>query len=197
MQEPATTATLGGHVVLCGLNELGYRTLEELTRLGEQVVAVARAPEEELAGGATALGAILVDGSYRDESVLRAAGVPAAGALVVTEDDDVGNLHAALAAQDLNPDLRIRLRLFNQELGRRAEELFSVASSGWTLHQLRHSALTHLAEADVGLPLLMAKSRHISLRSLQRYARPGAEAVAALTAATDPARRRHPPPRPP
>jgi integrase/recombinase XerD len=36
----------------------------------------------------------------------------------------------------------------------------------------------------------MAKSRHASLRSLQRYARPGAEAVAALTAATDPARRR-------
>jgi TrkA-N domain len=124
MQEPATTATLGGHVVLCGLNELGYRTLEELTRLGEQVVVVARAPEQELAGGARALGAILVDGSYRDESVLHAAGVPTAGALVVTEDDDVGNLHAALAAQDLNPDLRIRLRLFNQELGRRVQELF-------------------------------------------------------------------------
>ncbi len=56
---------------------------------------------------------------------------------------------------------------------RRAEELFHAASGGWTLHQLRHSALTHLAEADVGLPLLMAKSRHASLRSLQRYARPG------------------------
>ena len=36
----------------------------------------------------------------------------------------------------------------------------------------------------------MAKSRHASLLSLQRYARPGAEAVAAMTAATDPARRR-------
>jgi integrase len=73
---------------------------------------------------------------------------------------------------------------------RRAEELFRAASGGWTLHQLRHSALTHLAEADVGLPLLMAKSRHASLRSLQRYARPGPEAVAELTAAHDPDRRR-------
>jgi len=73
---------------------------------------------------------------------------------------------------------------------RRAEELFEAASGGWTLHQLRHSALTHLAEADVGLPLLMAKSRHASLRSLQRYARPGPEAVAKLTAAHDPERRR-------
>jgi integrase/recombinase XerD len=73
---------------------------------------------------------------------------------------------------------------------RRAEALFREASGGWTLHQLRHSALTHLAEQNVSLPLLMAKSRHASLRSLQRYVRPGPEAVAALTAATDPARRR-------
>jgi integrase/recombinase XerD len=74
---------------------------------------------------------------------------------------------------------------------RRAEALFREASGGWTLHQLRHSALTHLAEQNVSLPLLMAKSRHASLRSLQRYARPGANAVAAMTAATDPARRRN------
>ena len=46
------------------------------------------------------------------------------GALVVTEDDDVGNLHAALAAQELNPALRVRLRMFNRELGRRVQELF-------------------------------------------------------------------------
>jgi len=72
---------------------------------------------------------------------------------------------------------------------RRAAELL-VAQTGWTLHQFRHSALTHLAENDVQLPLLMAKSRHRSLRTLQRYARPGPDAVAALTAAHDPARRR-------
>jgi hypothetical protein len=35
----------------------------------------------------------------------------------------------------------------------------------------------------VQLPLLMAKSRHRSLRTVQRYARPGPIAVAALTAA--------------
>jgi integrase len=89
------------------------------------------------------------------------------------------------AAVDRCPDTgRARLSY------RRAEALFREASGGWTLHQLRHSALTHLAEQNVSLPLLMAKSRHASLRSLQRYARPGPEAVAALTAATDPARRR-------
>jgi voltage-gated potassium channel Kch len=122
MEEPAAAA--GGHVVLCGLNELGYRTLEELVRLGEDVVVIVRSPAEELARGARELGATLVPGNYRDQAVLRAAGVPVAGALVITEDDDVGNLHAALAAQELNPALRLRLRMFNRELGRRVQQLF-------------------------------------------------------------------------
>ena len=73
---------------------------------------------------------------------------------------------------------------------RRAAEVFKAASGGATLHQLRHSALTHLAEDGVPLPLLMAKSRHESLRTLQRYARPSVESVARLTADHDLARRR-------
>ena len=71
----------------------------------------------------------------------------------------------------------------------RAWVLFKAASGGLTLHALRHAALTHLGEAGVGAPLLKAKSRHQSLRSLDRYVRPGIEAVAALTAAHDPGRR--------
>jgi integrase len=73
---------------------------------------------------------------------------------------------------------------------RRAEALFREASGGWTLHQLRHSALTHAAEDGTNLPLLLARSRHASVRSLERYARPGPEAVARHLAETDPARRR-------
>jgi len=70
---------------------------------------------------------------------------------------------------------------------RRAEEIFVAASRGRSLHDLRRAALTHLAEDNVSLPLLMAKSRHRNLRSLQRYVRPSPEAVAALTARHDPA----------
>jgi integrase/recombinase XerC/integrase/recombinase XerD len=73
---------------------------------------------------------------------------------------------------------------------RRAAELFTEASGGWTLHQLRHSALTHLAEDGVDVALLKAKSRHASLRSLERYVRPSDASVAKLTAQHDRARRR-------
>jgi hypothetical protein len=70
-----------------------------------------------------------------------------------------------------------------------AAELSRVRT-GWTLQQLRPSALTHAAEDGTNLPLLLARSRHASVRSLERYARPGPEAVARHLAETDPTCRR-------
>jgi integrase/recombinase XerC/integrase/recombinase XerD len=91
----------------------------------------------------------------------------------------------AVAKADLDPSTgHARLSY------RRAAEMFTEASGGWTLHQLRHSALTHLAEDGVDVALLRAKSRHTSLRSLERYVRPSEAAVAKLTAQHDRARRR-------
>ena len=71
---------------------------------------------------------------------------------------------------------------------RRAAEVFELATrplahpdadpaepahlAGWTLHQLRHSMLTHEAENGISTPVLLACSRHASVRSLERYARP-------------------------
>jgi len=73
---------------------------------------------------------------------------------------------------------------------RQAEDVFKEASGGATLHQLRHSALTHDAEAGASTPMLMAKSGHTSVASLARYARPSAEALARWQERNDPARRR-------
>ena len=65
---------------------------------------------------------------------------------------------------------------------RTAAAEFRRHSDGWTLHQLRHSSLTHLAEAGASAVMLQAKSRHRDLRTLSVYTRPGVEAVARLTA---------------
>jgi integrase len=79
----------------------------------------------------------------------------------------------------------------------RAEYLFKQASKavdphkkGWTLHQLRHSALQHLAADGRTAPELQAKSRHQHLASLGSYVRLGTETAARITAANDPANRR-------
>ena len=71
----------------------------------------------------------------------------------------------------------------------RARTLFT-HYTGWELHQLRHSAATHLGERGIPLQLIMAKTRHKNPRTAMRYIRPGAEAVAEVTELLEPQRRR-------
>lgn len=63
---------------------------------------------------------------------------------------------------------------------RRAAEVFKAAAGGATLHQLRHSRLTHLAEDGHDVMILRAVSRHSTVRSLEVYVRPSDDSVAAL-----------------
>ena len=108
----------------------------------------------------------------------------------------------ALAAADLDPGSgRARLSY------RRAEEIFTdrtkplahpditdpgllAAAPGWTLHDLRHSALTHAAENGANTGTLLAYSGHSSVASLARYTRVSPEALARWQARRDPHRRR-------
>lgn len=84
---------------------------------------------------------------------------------------------AAARDRDVDPDTG-RTRL---SYGRARALIERYTDGEVTLHQLRHSSLTHLAEAGVGTTTLMAKSGHKNLRSLQRYARPSFAAVQAAT----------------
>ncbi|MEV5834630.1 tyrosine-type recombinase/integrase [Nocardia sp. NPDC052112] len=52
--------------------------------------------------------------------------------------------------------------------------------SPFTLHQLRHSRLTHAAEQGASTPMLMALSGHTSVRSLTKYAKVSARGPGAL-----------------
>ena len=78
---------------------------------------------------------------------------------------------------------------------RQAAALFEAATrdmpgAPWTLHQLRHSALTHAAEDGASTATLLTYSGHTSVASLARYARVSPEALGRWQAERDPARRR-------
>ncbi|GAA4069508.1 hypothetical protein [Actinomadura miaoliensis] len=61
---------------------------------------------------------------------------------------------------------------------------------GWTLHQLRHSTLQHLAAAGRTAAELQAKSRHAHLAGLGAYVHLGEHTSARITADADSAARR-------
>ena len=124
-QRDATLAAhteLRGHVVVCGLEGLGLRVVEELDRLGEQRRrdSTRRARRALLASALTRLGA---SSRGRGRSggpggAPCACGIPGARARCSPPTSDVANIHGALAAASLDPGLHVVLRAFDEEFGR-------------------------------------------------------------------------------
>lgn len=58
--------------------------------------------------------------------------------------------------------------------------------TGWDLHELRHSGLTHLGESGISLMLFMSKSRHKKEEHARRYFKPSADTMRDVTAILGP-----------
>ncbi|MEU8148838.1 hypothetical protein [Nonomuraea sp. NPDC048901] len=99
----------------------------------------------------------------------------------------------APALGDICPDTgRGRLSYPRAEyLFKQASKLHHPHSTGYTLHQLCHSGLTHLAVKGRGTADLQANSRHRHLATLGLYVRLGEETAARITAENDEHHRRH------
>ena len=125
MPDPLDTALPPGHghVIVCGVEHLGLRTIDELRRRDEDVVAIG--PVGDAAEALTAIGVRLVIGDPLLARTLRDARAETAAAIVMTGADDLTNLNIALAAQEIHPDIRVVLRMFDTELGRHIPALFA------------------------------------------------------------------------
>jgi Trk K+ transport system NAD-binding subunit len=115
-----------GHIVLVGLGSVGTRVMRQLTDLGVEVVAIDRNPEAHGVKVAAQLGVPAIVGDAASEDTLRAASVATSSALVVLSTDDVTNLQAALNARAARPDLRVVLRLFDDDFAQRVQTAFGV-----------------------------------------------------------------------
>jgi Trk K+ transport system NAD-binding subunit len=123
---PERTDRRGDHLIVCGDGPLAYRLTEELTsRYGEQVTVVVPSRQRHYGPQISALPNVRV--LEHPELTVQAfadAGVQSARALAVVWQDDVGNFHAGLRAQELNPGLRLVLAIFNGRLGDHIRLLF-------------------------------------------------------------------------
>ena len=106
---------LHGHVVVYGMSQVGRRAAEELLRLGQTVVAAER-PDRYEPSSPDTLAVVPCD--LRTDSGMAAVALTSARALVITADDDIGNLQVALAAARICPGMRVVIRMFRMELGR-------------------------------------------------------------------------------
>lgn len=115
-----------GHVVVCGLSNVGIRIVEHLVRVGWKVIAVAAEEEDRFVEEARKLKMPVVLGDIRQRSTLEKAHISEAVAVVAADDDDLVNLEIGLNAREANPDIRVVLRMFDQALADKVRGGFAI-----------------------------------------------------------------------
>ncbi|MFD9463569.1 NAD-binding protein [Streptomyces sp. NPDC060027] len=106
---------LSGHVVLLGVGKIGTRVLARLRELRIPVVCVEADPEARGLALARRLRVPVVLGDVTQEGVLEAAKIHRAHALLALTSADTMNLEAVLYARTVRPDLRVVLRLYDDD----------------------------------------------------------------------------------
>ncbi|WP_456331531.1 potassium channel family protein [Fervidibacter sacchari] len=121
-------STYRNHTIVVGVGRVGYRVVKELLQVGEEIVAVTLMDEEagHLIRSLRDLGVpVIVDDARRPET-LKDAKIEHARCLLICTGNDLTNLEIALTARELNPNLRIVMRLFSDELAERAQKFLGV-----------------------------------------------------------------------
>jgi Trk K+ transport system NAD-binding subunit len=115
------------HLVVCGSDALALRLVEELAvRYGEQVTVIMRGADSGHAPQIAGLpGVRIVERSEADRRAFLEADIGSARGLALLDQDDLGNFHAALRAQEINPGLRLVISIFNTSLGERIRTFFA------------------------------------------------------------------------
>lgn len=122
--EMALASTFRNHVVLVGLGHLGYRVAHHLHSMQQNVVVVDNHPQVDLVSTIRDLGIpVIVDDATREE-ILVAARIMDAKAIVMATQQDGTNLQIAMKARDMNPDIQVVLRIFDDDFAHALKKQF-------------------------------------------------------------------------
>ena len=122
----AMASTYENHVIVCGIGRVGYRVILELIRHGQDVVAIEANPNGRFVEKAKALRIPVIIADARRSGHLIEAGVERADAIIPCTDDELTNLDIALDAREINPDIKVVMRMFDPDLARRIETGFGI-----------------------------------------------------------------------
>jgi voltage-gated potassium channel len=115
-------ATFENHIVVCGLGNVGVRVVKHLTGLGETVVAIEHSAHARFIKEIESSDVPVLVADARDTSTLENAGARKAKAIVAVTDNDLANLEMVLTAREMNPKIRVIIRMFDQKLAKQVEK---------------------------------------------------------------------------
>jgi Trk K+ transport system NAD-binding subunit len=105
----------GGHVVVCGLGNVGFRLVGELTAMGERVVAIDKAADGPFLATVRRAGVPTLVGDATVAETLRQVRAVDAKAVIAATDSELANLEIALLVREMNPAQRVVVRLSEPE----------------------------------------------------------------------------------
>jgi len=115
-------ASWHGHVIVCGLEGVALRIVEQLTLSGVPAVVVDDDPDAPLARIIGDWGVPLIAGPTRAAETLMSAGLAGAIAVICAQHDDLRTLETALLTRRLRADVRVVAQLTNPAVGRAVKE---------------------------------------------------------------------------
>jgi voltage-gated potassium channel len=124
--EEAVASTYNNHVIVLGVGHLGTRVIRSLVDMGFEVVAIDNKSSPDKNDQLRAMGVPLVLGDGRLAATMETAGLRRAQAFIVCTSNDYMNLEVTMRARDLNPDIRIVVRMWEDQFADQIQRFMNV-----------------------------------------------------------------------
>ena len=126
----ALASTYRNHVIVCGAGHVGYRVIEQLAQFGEDIVVIESSRTNRfLERVRDVLRVPLITADATQSEILKQAGVEHAQAIIPCTSNDLINLEIALNARELNPNIRVVMRMFDAELAKKLHKGFGFSAA--------------------------------------------------------------------
>jgi Trk K+ transport system NAD-binding subunit len=116
--------SLRNHVVVCGAGRVGYRVTKQLLELQHPVLVVDLNENAQFVGLLRQMNVPVLIDDVRNPASLQRVNLQHAVAMICATNDDLANINVALDARKVNANIRIVLRLFDDDLVDRIRENF-------------------------------------------------------------------------
>jgi voltage-gated potassium channel len=123
----AIASTYKDHVIVAGLGRLGFRIVQQLLNFGEGVVGIEIDPSTEFVHRVMDRQVPVVSGDATRPSILEQAGIKRACSIITCTENDLTNLEIALVARELKPDIRVVLRMFDDDMAPKVATGFNIS----------------------------------------------------------------------
>lgn len=123
--EMAIASTLDKHHVLVGLGHLGFHVVQHLKgAMNQPMTVIELDPSADLINAVQEMDIPIIHDDASRESSLEAAGVRRANSIILCTQNDAMNLKIALKARSMNPNIRVIIRIFDDDFAQALTQQF-------------------------------------------------------------------------